>query len=352
MKTSLKFLTALLFISHFSFGQSVFNKIDSIVKDSYQKNPNVGISVGFIKNNQAYYTAYGKLNAQGEMKINRNSLFEIASITKILTSNLIAQAAMEHQLKLDDYIDGFLPKGYRLHQNLKNKIKISDLASHQSGLPDIDFAKLIALNPQQPISSVTEETLMTMINNCTQLIDYGKYRYSTIGYTLLGQILEKVYGKAYDELIRSKMIVPLGMKHTFTKDFEVKNRTLGHNPNGDIQEFFKWNVTASAGLVKSTAADMVTFLKAVLNRETTIGKAAIITEKIFYKDEKREMGLGTNIITDDQNTLYLKTGDSMGQSSIICYNRVKNWGIIILLDQRNSKMRQNLLDEITATILK
>jgi len=352
MKTSLKFLAALLFISHFSFGQDLSKRIDSIIKNSYQKNPNVGISVGFIKNNQTYFTAYGKLNAQSEMKIDQNSLFEIASITKILTSNLIAQAVMEHKIKLDDYIDAFLPKGYVLHQNLKHKIKISDLASHQSGLPDIDFGKLIELNPQQPVSSVTEQTLTTIINNCTELIDYGKYRYSTIGYTLLGQILEKVYGKSYDEIIRTKMIVPLGMKHTLTKDFDVKNRTVAHNPEGGIQEFFKWNVTASAGLVKSTTADMVKFLKAVLNKETVVGKAAIITEKVFYKDAKREMGLGTNILTDDQNTLYLKTGDSMGQSSIICYNRAKNWGIIILLDQRNSKMRQSLLNEITETILK
>ena len=43
-------------------------------------------------------------------KINKNSLFEIASITKILTSNLIAQAVLDHKIKLDDYIDGFLPK--------------------------------------------------------------------------------------------------------------------------------------------------------------------------------------------------------------------------------------------------
>lgn len=352
MKTSLTFLAALLFISHFSFAQDLSKKIDSIIKENYQKNPNVGISVGFTKGNQTFFTAYGKLNAQSATNIDQNSLFEVASITKILTSNLIAQAVMEHKLKLDDDIDGFLPKGYVLHQNLKHKIKISDLASHQSGLPDIDFGKLIALNPQQPVSSVTEETLVAMVNNCTELIDYGKYRYSTIGYILLGQILEKVYGKSYDEIIRAKMIVPLGMKHTLTKDFDVENRTVGHNPEGGIQEFFKWNVTASAGLVKSTAADMVKFLKAVLNKETVVGKAAIITEKVFYKDAKREMGLGTNIASDDQNTLYLKTGDSMGQSSIICYNRAKNWGIIILLDQRNSKMRQNLLNEITETVLK
>ncbi|KFF10999.1 beta-lactamase [Chryseobacterium soli] len=352
MKTSLQLLAVLLLISSFSFGQNISQKIDSIIQDNYRKNPDVGISVGFINNNEEYYTAYGNLNAESQIKINKNSVFEIASITKILTSNLIAQAVMEHKIKTDDYIDGFLPKAYVLHPNLKNKIKISDLASHQSGLPDIDFGKLIEIDPQQPINSVTEKTLASIINSCTELKDYGKYRYSTIGYTLLGQILEKIYGKSYDEIIRTKLIEPLQITNTLTKDFIVKNRTVGHNPNGGIQEFFKWNITASAGLVKSNASDMVTFLKEVLNNETTIGKAAIITEKIYYKDEKREMGLGTNIMTDEKNTIYLKSGDSMGQSSIICYNRAKKWGIIILLNQRNSKMRQDLLNQMYDTILK
>ncbi|WP_198652002.1 serine hydrolase domain-containing protein [Chitinophaga deserti] len=352
MKMGAKILAVLLLISSFSFGQDITQKIDSIIKNNYQKNPEVGISVGFIKNNEEYYTAYGNLNAESQTRIDKNSIFEIASITKILTSNLIAQAVNEGKIDVDSYIDDFLPKEYILHNNIKNKIRISDLASHQSGLPDIDFAKLIELNPQQPVSNVTEKTLTDIINNCSELKDYGKYRYSTISYTLLGQILEKVYGKSYSEIIKYKMIAPLRMPHTFTKDFNVKNRTTGHNPNGGIQEFFNWNITASAGLIKSSSSDMVTFLKAVLNKETAIGKAAIVTEKIFYKDEKREMGLGTNIVSDDKNTLYMKTGDSMGQSSIICYNRAENWGIIILLDQRNSKMRQNLLNQIYDNVLK
>lgn len=352
MKISAKFLAILLLISNVSFGQDTFKKIDSILKDNYQKNPAVGISVGFIKDDEKYFTAYGKLSKESQTDINENSLFEIASITKILTSNLIAQAVMENKINLDDYIDNYLPKGCVLHENLKNKIKISDLASHQSGLPDIDFGKLIELNSQQPVSSVTENSLITIINHCTQLIDYGKYRYSTIGYTLLGQILEQVYHKSYDEIIRTKIIAPLKMKTTFTKDFNVKNRTVAHNPEGGIQEFFNWNVTAPAGLIKSNAFDMVTYLKAILNKETAIGKAAIITEKIFYKDEKRQMGLGINISTYDGDTIYLKSGDSMGESSMICYNRTKNWGIIILLNQRNSKMRQDLLNKIYDTILR
>lgn len=352
MKTSLKFLAALVLVSSFSLGQDLTTKIDSIIKNSYQKNPNVGISVGFINNNQEYYTSYGKLGKESKIDIDKNSLFEIASITKILTSDLIAQAAIENKFKIDDYIDGYLPKEYVLQKNLKNKIKISDLASHQSGLPDIDFGKLIELNPQQPVSSVTEKTLTDLINNCSELKDYGKYRYSTIGYTLLGQILEKVYHKSYDEIITEKIIMPLKMKNTFTKDFNVKNITQGYNPEGGTQEFFKWNVTAPAGLIKSNASDMIKYLKAVLDKNTSVGKAAIITEKVFYKDEKRELGLGTNIMTDEKNTLYQKSGDSMGQSSIICYDSTKKWGIIILLNQRNSKMRNDLLDKIYETILK
>lgn len=352
MRTSLQFVTALLFIGNISFGQDIAQKIDSIVQDNYRKNPNVGISVGFIKDNNEYYTAYGNLNSESPVKIDKHSLFEIASITKIITSNLIAQAVMENRINSEDYIDVYLPKAYKLHQNLKNKIKISDLASHQSGLPDVDFKKLVELNPQQPISSVTAHTLISMINNCTTLTDYGQYRYSTVGYTLLGQILEKVYGKSYDAIISAKIIAPLQLANTVTKEYKVKNRTTGHNSEGGIQEFMEWNITAPAGLIKSSASDMVAFLKAVLNSETAIGKAALLTEKIVYKDKNREMGLGTNIITDDQNTIYLKSGDSMGQSSIIFYNRAKNWGAIVLLDQRNSKMRQNLYNTICQTISK
>ena len=352
MKNTFKMLTLLLIFGSYTHGQHIPKSIDSIVKASYKNNPGLGISVGFIKNNEEFYTAYGLLNKESAIAINKNSIFEITSITKILTANLIAQAVIENKINLDDFIDNYLPNNYVLNKSLTNKIRISDLASHQSGLPDLDFRKLIALNPQQPVSSVTENTLTNIINNCNELIDHGHYRYSTIGYTLLGQILEKVYGKSYDDIIREKIIGPLQLTNTLTKDFNVKNRTSGHNPNGDIQEFFNWNITASAGLVKSNASDIITFLKAVLNKEVSIGKASMITEKVFYKDEKREMGLGLNIATDDNNTIYLKSGDSLGQSSMLCYNRDKNWGIIILLDQRNSKLRQDLLNEIYDTVLK
>ena len=352
MKHLFKFLIILFVSSNFSLGQTIPQKIDSITKGYFEKSGGIGISIGFIHNNEEYYTAYGTLSKDSKTAINKNSVFEIASITKIITGSLIAHAELDGKLKLNDYIDSYLPEQYVLHDNLRNKIRISDLASHQSGLPDIDFGELIASNPQQPVSSVTQNTLLKMVNSCDALIDYGTYRYSTLGYALLGQILETSYGRSYGALVNEKIVLPLQLTNTLTQDFQVPNRTKGYNPEGGEQEFFNWNITAPAGQLKSTASDMITYLKALLKPESTFSKAALLTETKFYTDGNRNMGLGLQIAEDGDNILYLKSGDSMGQSSMLCYNRADNWGIIILLNHRNSPLRQELLNAIYEAALK
>ena len=349
MKYTIKLLVVL--VVQFSFAQTTTEKIDAIVQKYHAENQEVGISVGFIHQNQEYYTAYGNISRKSTIAINKNSVFELGSITKIITSNLIAQAVLEGKLQLDHFIDDYLPKTYILQPKLKNTITISDLATHQSGLPDIDFAKLIADNPQQPTSIVTKEAVATLVNNAVALEDYGTYRYSTLGYTLLGQILEQVYGTSYDAVLKEKVISPMQLAGTFTKNFSTAYKTAAYNSEGGLQEFFKWNIVASAGLVKSNASDMVAYLKAILNEGNTIYDAAVLSEKIYYAKEGRELGLGLGIIKDSGNILYLKSGDTMGQSTMLCYNRDKKWGIVILLNQRNSKLRGDLLNEIYETVL-
>ncbi len=352
MKSIIKAALLWALLSTSAAAQNITHQIDSIVKASYEQNPEIGISLGFIHDNQEFYTAYGRLAKNSQIEINKNSVFEITSITKILTTNLIAQAQLEDKLKLDDYIDNYLPAVYKLQSTIRQKIKLSDLASHRSGLPDLDFEKLMQLNPQQPVSSVNQDTLVALVNNCSELLDHGHYRYSTLGYTLLGQILENVYDKTFDEIIKEKIINPLQLTNTLTTEFNIKNRTTGHSTDGADREFLEWNITAAAGLVKSSASDMITYLKAILKEDQSIYKAAQITEQTVYKVENRDMGLGISSIKDGENTIYLKSGDSMGQSSILCYNREKNWGIIILLDHRNIKKREHLLNEIYEKVLR
>ncbi|GAA5022545.1 hypothetical protein GCM10011506_00690 [Marivirga lumbricoides] len=336
----------------FIFAQSITQRIDSAVNSFHEANPEVSISVGFLQNGEEFYTAYGHLSREDKTKINKHTVFEIASITKIMTGNLIAQAALEGRLKVDDYIDDYLPAAYQLDDNIQGKITIADLASHQSGLPDVDFSALIEKDAQQPTAIVDEELLVSMINSCDTLKNYGSYRYSTVGYTLIGQILEKLYETTYAQLIREKITKPLNMTRTYTTEFDVDNVATGYNGEGGEQELFNWNIVGPAGLVKSTTADMMKYMNALLGENSTLAKAALLTEIPYFKEENEAIGLGTKIIRDSGNTVYLKSGDSMGQSSMLCYNRAANWGILIFINQNNSKMRNDMLNTLYESILK
>ncbi len=351
MKHIIPFLSILLFTTYCSFAQGDTKQLDSIVQSFHKNHPEISVSVGFVKNDIEFYTAYGNLSKESSVKVDKDAVFEIASITKIMTANLIAQAALENKLKVNDYIDAYLPKQYVLHKNIQQKIKISDLAAHISGLPDISFKELIAQNPQQPTSAVTSKTLTTLVNGCTELKDYGTYRYSTIGFVLLGQILETVYNKSYDAILLEKIGTPLQLTNTLTTNFDVPNKTVGYNKEGGTQEFFIWNIVAPAGLIKSTAADLLTYTKALLEKDSNIGKAAQMTEKVIHVEDGDGIGLGIVVVEDNGNTLYLKSGDSMGQTSVLCYNRAKNWGIIILMNHANSSLRSELLNTIYAKVL-
>lgn len=142
MKPSI-FLSLLFFASQLIIGQARAKKIDSISQAIHKNHPEVGISIGFLDNNKEYFFHYGNRDRENKLELNKHTLYEIGSISKLLTANLIAQAQDEGKLKVEDLIGEHLPTEYPLPEKIKNTVKISDLASHQSGLPNFNFEKLI-----------------------------------------------------------------------------------------------------------------------------------------------------------------------------------------------------------------
>ncbi len=344
-------LLILVLTSQFTIGQSRAEKVDSISKIIHNKNPEVAISIGFIDNGKEYFFNYGKVSRESNLKVNENTIYEIGSITKLLTANLIAQAQKEGKLKIDNYIDGYLPNDYKLSERIKQKIKISDLASHQSGIPDFDFKKLMELKPKQPLD-INKETLHSIINDSTALSNYGNYRYSNISYALMGIILEKVYDKEFEKILKEKILFPAQMTNTYTTKFNVENRVTGYDMNGVQQEYFNWNsITAPAGLLKSNTSDMSKLLKILLANKGQISKATEITENTFYKNTQREVGLGQEIERSGDDTFFYKTGDTFSSSSILAYDKKSNWGIIILINQHNSDLIRDLINTTYEQVL-
>ena len=319
--------------------QNSFSSIDSLIKATSAQHPHIGISVGVIQNGQQQLFNYGFTDRSGKTRVSETTTFEIGSITKLLTGYLIAQQVDAGTIQLDNVIDAYLPDDFTLNSGIQNQIKVSDLASHQSGLPEFDMLSLIQSYPTQPFDGVSKATVDSMLSNAPNVETAGTYRYSNLSYALLGAILENTLNARYEDLLKQQVFQPLNMHNTYTSDVSKGTAATGYNAQNEERPFLNWNpIAAPAGLVKSNTADMLRFVQALLNSENESVNQILRTT--YFKNTFIELGLGLNIIRDGNAVIYAKSGDSLGQSSVLAFNPAKNWGVIILTNQANGTARQ------------
>src|SRR5579871_5044577 len=122
--------------------KSLSREIDALVTNYMNSDSHVpGLAVGVIEisgHDQPVYSAgfYGVINKESGAKPTAETLFEIGSETKVFTATLLAFMVNEGQLKLDDPIQMYLPSSVHVPTYEGQQIKILDLATHRSGLPD------------------------------------------------------------------------------------------------------------------------------------------------------------------------------------------------------------------------
>jgi len=329
----------LLLLSNLSIAQNTVHQIDSLVQAISLQHPAVGMSVGFFQNGNATFFNHGFTNQTEEVPVDEHTTFEIGSITKLFTAYLIAQQVAMDKIQVDQFIDAYIPDVLKLNPAIQNQIRISDLASHQSGLPEFDMMQLIQQNPIQPLDEVSLGLVDSILIHTTSLESIGTYRYSNISYVLLGYIIEQALDDTYENSIRNQILQPLQMNQTYTSDFRQGTLTTGYNAKGEPQALFNWNsVMAPAGLLKSNTSDLIQFLKVLLHPKTPSINATI--QQTYFKNTFIELGLGLNILRVDDQVIYAKTGDSLGQSSVLAYNPVQQWGVVILTNQANGIARE------------
>jgi CubicO group peptidase (beta-lactamase class C family) len=135
--------------------------------------------------------------------------FGIASITKQFTAVLVLQQVAEGRIRLDAKVSDYLP-WYR--KDTGERMTIEQVLHHTSGLPpDFDSPEF----SQSEAASRHYEPQAFAEKYCQQerASEPGtKWDYSNCGYDLLGLILERVTGKSFGELLRERLLDPLGMK--------------------------------------------------------------------------------------------------------------------------------------------
>ena len=175
-----------------------------------------GVAVGARGPQGRWSEAYGRTRLDGP-RIGSRSIFPAASLTKIFTALLLADAARRGQLSIDDPLSKHLPAEVETPAFEGRPITLADLASHGSGLP-LRPPNLVSKDPQDPYAGYRTRHLYAAISAFHLTRSPGSwFEYSNFAYGLLGHALELRTGMAYGELLRARIIIPLGLRDTGLK---------------------------------------------------------------------------------------------------------------------------------------
>ncbi|KQR90452.1 hypothetical protein ASG01_15165 [Chryseobacterium sp. Leaf180] len=321
--------------------------VDGVVRKNLKKFPDVGLVIGVYQNGKTSYFSYGTLTANGKTKTDSTTVFEIGSATKTFTALLLAEEIEKGKIKPFDFIDSYLPDDLRLSCQMKTKVLMTDLATHQSGLPNLSndqyFEDLMAKDPNNPFRFVDEKYLYDVLRNTDSLKDYRQYQYNNFAFSLLGSLLARQSKISYEEMVSKNILEPLKMTSTTFSVSKDKNTAGLYSQRGEMQKPMILNSANPAGGLHSNAVDLIKYLKAFLTHQDFKGAVKRI-EHTYYEDSKRKLGLGWEM----GDGFLEKDGDTFGNSSLMRYSKKNKVAIVVLSNHQNGQLVRDLMNEVYA----
>jgi CubicO group peptidase (beta-lactamase class C family) len=245
-------------------------------------------------------------------------VFEIASLTKIFTGILLAEAVVEKKVTLDTTVAELLGRDFTFADERVGRITLKQLSTHTSGLPRMpdNFT-----NGFEGYARYDDARMLAWLAQA-KLKQDGPHAcsYSNIGVALLGHLVAKQYGKPWTECVLEKVCRPLGLTHTQPSHLP----SLGplappyRGPQPGIVTTFQ--AFAPAGSLRSTAADMLKFGQALAHPERTPLKDALTLALQAHADANGKggkVGLGAFRAGPPERIAYVHDGATASYRSSI-----------------------------------
>ncbi|MGW5849945.1 serine hydrolase domain-containing protein [Streptomyces sp. NPDC055254] len=232
----------------------------------------VGVVVAAVADDVVEIRGAGSTGAHHGRVPDPGTVFEIGSVTKVFTALALARLASAGVVGLDEPLGDLLPAGTAVPSRDGRPISLQHLATHTSGLPRLPRGMLLQalLRPSKPdpYAGCTAEALLSGLAGTRLGATPGKrFRYSNLGAGLLGLALARRAGTEYETLVTREICAPLGMSDTVvTVDGARSERSAqGHVRRG--RPAAPWHLAdlAGAGGLRSTATDLVAFVRAQLD---------------------------------------------------------------------------------------
>ena len=264
-----------------------------------------------------YSKGFGKANLEWNKGVSADTVFRIASITKMFTASSIMQLVENNKLSLTDRLDKFYPDVPRA-----SEITIDQLLSHTSGIPSFNRYH----KDKTDFDSVrTTEEIVRYISEIEpkSFFEPGTaYNYSNSGYYLLGAIVEKISGMSLGQYMDKNIFKPLALDNTAMDKMGdiIPNRAAGYYTMEGKVGFFEnapqvpYTTPGPAGGLRSTVSDLAKWQQELFFNDFLSPS----TLKVMMKPSRTKGGqLASEVFWNDRKDKYDVMSSSCGYGMFI-----------------------------------
>jgi len=241
--------------------------IRALIRPRVDSGVTTGIIVGVSQDGHRRFVAYGSAGP-GRAPLDEHTLFEIGSVSKTFSGVLLADAVVRGEVKVDAPVASLLPTGTVVPSRDGRPITLEQLATHTSALPRLPD-NLTPASAQDPYADYDARRLYAFLAAYKLPRAPGEsVEYSNLGGGLLGHALTLcTRAPDWGALVEQRLTGPLGMRETFVKvPADARARlSVGHDAALDSVPEWNFDVLAGAGALRSSAADLLTWLEAQLD---------------------------------------------------------------------------------------
>ena len=354
-----------------SFAQPSFIKdsLDNYIKEGMKDWNIPGLAIAIVKGDSVVLMkGYGVRDIDTKEPVDENTLFMIASNSKLFTGTALAQLDYDKKLSLNDKITKYFP-WFRVYDSTTTElVTIKDMLGHHLGTKTFqgDFT---FWNTSSPRDSVMYK--MRFVK--PPLPFRASYGYCNSCFLTAGQVIQKVTGKPWEVYVYDSILAPLNMTNSHTLGTNMMSMPGAATPyttafTGNLTKlaYDELDNLAPAGSIVSSVSDLSHWLMAQIDSGRYEGKQVlpwkalqqtrgvntlISTSKNNFAGHFVAYGLGVYIRDINGRQVYDHTGGVDGFVTNVCFVPEENLGITILTNNDNQEFFELLRYQILASYL-
>lgn len=310
----------------------MYPKILNKIADTLTRLPDeTQVSIALVRNKQVGYHGMIRQNGNIDKIDNYSSAFEIGSVTKAFTGNVLAQLIIEKKVDPNDHAQKYLP--FPLLYSPSFTLK--HLALHTSGLPRMphDFDTQSNFDKANPFKNYTEDQLISYLTQNLRLDSQPgeKHLYSNLGAGLLSYIISKIERKPFAEIVRELIFIPLNMYHSTFDVREVQTEMVrGIDEKDNFCSNWDGGVLNGCLGIISTVEDLSRF--AIMTCDCDNAAANLQATETFSINHLESCNLGwyERQVMPENIRMQGLNGGTGGYGASMLVNRKSNCAVILL----------------------